>query len=59
MLKIKCDKCKKELMEAGALVFSPPRKEHESGKCGMDITDKFHICTKCWDDLELFLNDEF
>lgn len=34
-----CDKCKMDILEPGALVFSPPHGRH---------TEKFHICLWCW-----------
>jgi len=37
-----CDRCKKELDDFGALLFSPP-----SG----NTMKKFHICKKCYDDI--------
>jgi uncharacterized protein with PIN domain len=40
MLKIRCDICKEELKELGALLFSPPNKE--------GYTRKYHICVKCY-----------
>jgi len=43
-----CDKCKKELKDLGALVFSPPEK----GK-----VKKYHVCKHCWFYLEEFLNE--
>jgi hypothetical protein len=39
MIKPKCDKCKKELVETGALLFSPPKK---------NVVRKYHICRKCY-----------
>ena len=45
MLKLKCDKCRKELKETGGLVFSPPfNYEYMEG-----ITQKIHLCRKCYD----------
>jgi hypothetical protein len=38
-MKIKCDNCFKELLEQGALIFSPPKG---------NIVRKIHICTECW-----------
>jgi ribosomal protein L40E len=40
MLKIKCKKCKQQLTEQGALIFSPP-ETHER-------VYKFHICMQCY-----------
>jgi len=37
----KCDKCKEELDDYGAILWSPPDGR---GKC-----DKYHICLKCFD----------
>lgn len=35
-----CDKCKKELQEFGAILFSPPDKRSK--------VKKHHICKKCY-----------
>jgi uncharacterized protein with PIN domain len=39
-----CDKCKKELEDFGALLFSPPDKEGN--------VKKFHICKECYHKIE-------
>jgi hypothetical protein len=39
-IKPHCDKCKKELKEFGALLFSPPNKE--------GTVKKFHLCQDCY-----------
>ena len=44
MIKPKCDICKKELNDLGALLFSPPNQE---GK-----VDKKHICKECYEKLK-------
>lgn len=36
-----CDKCKKELLEFGAILLSPPDKEGN--------VRKFHLCTECYE----------
>lgn len=46
----KCDKCKKELEDFGALLFSPPDKE---GK-----VEKFHLCKECYNQLIREINKE-
>ena len=38
-IKPRCDKCKKELKEFGAILLSPPKK---------NIVRKFHLCHKCY-----------
>jgi uncharacterized protein with PIN domain len=38
-----CDKCKRELEEFGAVLFSPPNKEK--------MVKKFHICKKCYEEM--------
>lgn len=43
MIKVICDNCKKELNVPGALLFSPPDKNN--------IVKKFHLCTKCYEDI--------
>ena len=40
MLKIKCDKCKEELKEKGAILLGPPDKK--------DRCKKTHLCRKCY-----------
>ena len=39
-IKPRCDKCKKELNEFGAIMFSPPDNENN--------VKKFHICNECY-----------
>ena len=39
-----CDKCKQELEEFGALLFSPPNEKNE--------VRKFHICKECYKEIE-------
>lgn len=36
-----CDKCKKELLEFGAILLSPPDEKNQ--------VTKFHICKSCYD----------
>ncbi len=36
----KCDKCKKELKEFGAILLSPPDDN--------DLVKKFHLCRECY-----------
>lgn len=43
MIKVKCDICKKELTQTGALLFSPPKK---------NVVRKYHICRKCFDEIK-------
>jgi hypothetical protein len=38
-----CDKCKKELDDFGALLFSPPDRESN--------VKKFHLCKDCYNSL--------
>jgi len=38
-----CDKCKKELTDFGAVLFSPPDEENNA--------KKFHICKECYQKL--------
>lgn len=40
----KCDKCGNELVDYGALLFSPPDSS--------STTKKFHICKKCYNEYE-------
>lgn len=39
-----CDKCKKELDDFGALLFSPPNEE--------SLVKKFHLCKACFEELK-------
>ena len=38
-IKPKCDNCKKELKEFGAILLSPPKK---------NVVKKFHLCQTCY-----------
>ena len=38
-----CDKCKNELDEFGAILFSPPNPE--------SMVKKFHLCKNCFEEL--------
>ncbi|GBE19732.1 hypothetical protein BMS3Abin17_00459 [archaeon BMS3Abin17] len=38
-----CDKCKQELTEFGAILFSPPDENNN--------VKKFHICKKCYEEM--------
>jgi len=42
-IRLKCDKCNKELAKPGALLFSPPNKK--------SIVRKFHLCIKCYGEM--------
>lgn len=42
-IKPKCDKCKKELDDFGAILLSPPDKENK--------VVKYHLCKKCFEDV--------
>lgn len=44
MIKPVCDRCKNELDDFGALIFSPPHKD----VVGREYVSKFHICKKCF-----------
>jgi len=41
-----CDKCKKELVDFGAILFSPPNKKNS--------VTKYHLCKKCFKTLSRF-----
>ncbi len=41
MLKLKCDKCGRELSQPGALLFSPPTTDGW-------LVEKYHLCPDCW-----------
>lgn len=43
MIKPICDKCKKELEDFGALLFSPPDGNN---------VKKYHICKNCFEEME-------
>ncbi|MEA3515092.1 MAG: hypothetical protein U9R34_06435 [Nanoarchaeota archaeon] len=38
-----CDKCKKELLDFGAILLSPPDEN--------DKVRKFHLCQSCYQDV--------
>ena len=40
MIKPLCDKCKKELLEFGAILLSPPNKD--------GTVKKLHLCVECY-----------
>lgn len=44
-----CDRCRKELMEAGAIIGSPPFGNHK--------WLKFHICVNCWEKLRDWIEE--
>jgi len=44
MIAPRCDYCKAELNDYGALLFSPPDKENK--------TLKIHICKKCYEEIK-------
>ncbi len=44
VIKPKCDMCKKELTDYGALLFSPPNAKSQ--------VVKYHICKTCYKALE-------
>ena len=44
MIKPVCDRCKKELDEFGASLFSSPHTD----AVGSQYVSKFHICNKCF-----------
>ncbi len=50
-IKPACDRCKKELNDFGALLFSPPKNKG---------VKKFHICNECYEKIkeEWNLQDE-
>lgn len=41
-----CDKCKKELEEFGAILFSPPNSSQDN------TVKKFHICKECYEKIK-------
>ena len=44
MIKPKCDKCKQELTEFGAILLSPPDKD--------GMVKKWHVCKGCYEEME-------
>lgn len=42
-IKPNCDKCKKELMDFGAILLGPPNEDNE--------VKKFHVCKDCYQDI--------
>ena len=48
-MKLNCHFCKEELVEKGALIFSPPyRIRHEYLGKDYDVVNKFHVCEPCF-----------
>jgi hypothetical protein len=47
MIKPICDKCKNELNELGAILFSPPD--------AAGLVKKIHLCVKCYNEVHDFL----
>ena len=45
-IKPKCDRCKKELLDYGAILLSPPNAS--------STVKKFHICKECY---KIFLEE--
>lgn len=43
MIRVRYFDCNDELTELGALLFSPPNEFNQ--------VDKFHICTKCYNNM--------
>jgi len=43
-IKPKCDRCKEELEEFGAILLSPPDAESK--------VKKFHLCKKCYEEVK-------
>lgn len=43
----RCYKCRKDLEQPGALVFSPPLKT-KSDANDLCSVEKYHICTNCF-----------
>lgn len=49
MLEIRCDICRKELQQPGALIFSPPTSDGW-------LVEKYHLCADCWLEVAGLLN---
>ncbi|KKL23261.1 hypothetical protein LCGC14_2427160 [marine sediment metagenome] len=49
MIKPKCNICKKELKEFGAILLSPPLKIKK------DLVKKYHICKTCYKKIKRML----
>lgn len=43
-----CHFCKQELIEKGALIFSPPYRLDKKPYDDVDIVNKFHVCCLCF-----------
>ena len=48
-IKPKCDKCKKELKEFGAILLSQPDKR--------GMVKKFHLCRSCYKEIIVLMRD--
>jgi hypothetical protein len=51
MLDVRCDRCEREIMRPGALIFNPPSNETL-------LVEKYHICVDCWPTIVAMLNDK-
>jgi len=49
-IKPKCNKCKKELKEFGAILLSPPDRKNS--------VKKFHLCPSCYKNIIKYLKYE-
>lgn len=49
-IKPKCDKCKKELKEFGAILLSPPDRKNS--------VKKFHLCFSCYKNIINYFKNE-
>jgi hypothetical protein len=47
----RCDKCKEELNEFGAILLSPPDTDSQ--------VDKMHLCVNCYEDLMEIVKNNF
>lgn len=48
--------CSKVIEEPGGLLFSPPKKCHESEMFETDIVRKYHLCSGCFDDTITYID---
>src|SRR5579872_87587 len=51
-INVNCFACTKKILEKGAILFSPPKEQFSDN---VDITQKFHLCKSCFDNVMNFI----
>ena len=53
-----CAKCGHHLQDFGGLLFSPPELDSPRGGVSISRVVKTHLCKRCYDKVERFINNE-